>query len=968
MSTSSYKKPVGTLKPQQSKTDKPQTTSQALSFSLIIPVDHQKESIPFLIESFQKTRPESQKNMEIVLVGQSNDPAVKLIQENSFCADLIQQKKLSIIPSTTPNAFATGLANATKKYAVLFNIQHLAKPINLNDLFLVKRPENKENIAIYFNFSNENVKKLNILSPLSLMNTQYARYAFADAPAEGFENMVYYKLKKSGADVSLATISQNHPYSSKAAAPSFLQKTFSSITNCFKWNYILPLNELKSKPHLEFDFIKENSIYRFIFSALITLMFFGMSWLSLDAGISGDEPVQYEYAQKVVKYYTSMGKDTTALAYSDSYHMPFYGSSFDNITAFYNNFFHVDNIYETRHVMNALCGWATILFAGLLVLLIGGGWRAGIITILLLFLSPRFLGHSFNNPKDIPFAMGYIMAIYFIVRFLKTLPEIKIKSLLYIALGIAIAISVRIGGLLLVAYLFLFAGMYFLIYTKGKIFKKDNFNFMFRLIFILGGVSLAGYLIGLILWPYALQSPFKHPFEALKLMENFATSLRQIFEGKIIWSDHAPWNYLPKYIFITIPIAVILGFALFCALFFQAMKKYSFMWMFILLFAFAFPIFYIIYKHSNVYGGWRHVIFAYPTLVVASALGYETLLRLLKNNIARIVTLVVLAVLLFLPLKHIIKNHPHEYVYYNEIVGGLDKAWGFYETDYYYNGIRAGAEWLKKDLNLKDMPKPAKKIVIGSNHLQILNYYFRHDTDKVDFAYIRYFERGNVDWDYAIFVNSYMDPYQLQKNIFPPKNTIYSVTVDGKPICIVLKRGDKSDLLGSQYAARHSVDTAITYLNRAIKDVPTNEAALLNLTEIYMNMQKYDTALKVANQLLAVYPDYENGLNYQGFIYMYKNDLDNALKTFQHIIRVNFKFVYGYFGMAQVYLRKNDANSAINYLKQAIDINQGFKPAYMTLAQIYQFQAQQKSQQGDKNGAQESMAEAQKYADIAKQL
>ncbi len=967
MSTSFPKKPGGNTKSASVKSDKQQVPSQAFSFSLLIPIDNQKDSIPFLLESLQKIRPESQKNIEILIIGASNNSEALQIKENSFCNELIQNQKLKFVDSNNQNPFYAGLILAEKKYSVLFDITQLNKAVNLNDLFLVKRPVNKENIAIYFNFSNENVKKVNINSKMVLLNTLSGRYAFSNSSLKLDASSIGYKLKKSDVDISCATISQNSPYSTISTAPGFLSKCISKIKNCISWNYVLPIKELNTKPDLEFDFIKENSIYRFIFSSLITLMFFGMAWLSTNAGMSGDEPVQYEYAQKVYKYYTSLGKDTTALQYSDSYNMPFYGSSFDNITAFYNNIFKVDGVYETRHVMNALTGWGTIFFAGLLALLIGG-YRAGIITILLMFLSPRFLGHSFNNPKDIPFALGYIMTIYFIVRFLKTLPEIKMKSLLYIALGIAAAISVRIGGLLLVAYLFLFVGLHYLFITKGKIFKQENFRFMFRLILIMGGVTVVGFLLGLILWPFALQSPLKHPFEALKLMEHFATSLRQIFEGKIIWSDHAPWNYLPKYIFITIPIAVILGFALFCILFYKLLKKHPFSFLFILIFAFAFPIWYIIYKHSNVYGGWRHVIFTYPTLVIASSLGYSAFLDLFKNKIAHIVTVIVLAVLLFLPLKHIIKNHPHEYVYYNEMVGGLDKAYGFYETDYYYHGIREAAEWLKKDLKLSEMPKPAKKITIGSNHFQILSYYFRHDTDKVDFAYIRYFERGNVDWDYAIFVNSYMDPYQLQKGIWPPKNTIYSVKVDYKPICVVLKRNDKSDLLGSQYAAKNSLDTAITFLNKAIVDVPTNEAALLNLTEIYMKLQKYDTALTTVNKLLAVYPDYENGLNFQGWIYFYKNDLDNAEKSFKHIIKVNFKFVYGYFGLAQVYIKKNDLNSAINYLKQAIGINEGFKPAYMTLAQIYQFQAQQKAQSGDKNGAQESMSEAEKYMNIAKQL
>ena len=43
---------------------------------------------------------------------------------------------------------------------------------------------------------------------------------------------------------------------------------------------------------------------------------------------------------------------------------------------------------------------------GLLGMRFGGG-LCGLISMLLLFFSPRFFGHSMNNLKDIPFAVGY---------------------------------------------------------------------------------------------------------------------------------------------------------------------------------------------------------------------------------------------------------------------------------------------------------------------------------------------------------------------------------------------------------------------------------------------------------------------------------------------------------------------------------------------------------------------------------
>ena len=49
------------------------------------------------------------------------------------------------------------------------------------------------------------------------------------------------------------------------------------------------------------------------------------------------------------------------------------------------------------------------------------GWLAGLLALLMIFLTPSFLGHSLMNPKDIPFATGYIMSLFFTYRLLKFL-------------------------------------------------------------------------------------------------------------------------------------------------------------------------------------------------------------------------------------------------------------------------------------------------------------------------------------------------------------------------------------------------------------------------------------------------------------------------------------------------------------------------------------------------------------------
>ena len=52
-----------------------------------------------------------------------------------------------------------------------------------------------------------------------------------------------------------------------------------------------------------------------------------------------------------------------------------------------------------------------------------GGPRAGFLALIFLLLTPNYYGQMFNNPKDIPFAVGAVWATYYMVRILPSLPH-----------------------------------------------------------------------------------------------------------------------------------------------------------------------------------------------------------------------------------------------------------------------------------------------------------------------------------------------------------------------------------------------------------------------------------------------------------------------------------------------------------------------------------------------------------------
>ena len=165
---------------------------------------------------------------------------------------------------------------------------------------------------------------------------------------------------------------------------------------------------------------RESSQWRIAFWVIAAIIAVLLPLMSLDSGVSGDEDIwQYPHAQRIYNFYATGGTDTS---YRTVPEMNPYGMWFEVLGVAVIKMFNIDDYHTARHLMNALMGVLAILFAGLFSKNCKN-WRAGTIVLILLFLSPRFLGHSFNNPKDIPFAAMFMVALYYIHKFILEYPK-----------------------------------------------------------------------------------------------------------------------------------------------------------------------------------------------------------------------------------------------------------------------------------------------------------------------------------------------------------------------------------------------------------------------------------------------------------------------------------------------------------------------------------------------------------------
>ncbi len=643
--------------------------------------------------------------------------------------------------------------------------------------------------------------------------------------------------------------------------------------------------------------------------------------LSLDAGISGDEYLHLRHSYDVIDYYKTFGNDRSALHTPKTF-LKYYGQSFDNAATLISKVFNIDDIFTLRHILNAIAAWLVVLFTYLTARELSNR-KTAVFAVILLLLSPRFIGHSFNNLKDIPFALGFIASLFFILKYLKNLKDSPNYVKVGVMATIAFTISIRPAGLLIIIYLWVFAGIRMLQLQKLNL--KEIWQEAMPLLFI----SVTGYFAGLLFWPYALENPIWHPIQSTIVMTDYYITIRQLFEGTLYWSDQLPWYYLIKYISITIPVAVIAGVTL-SIMYFRAnlFKKSTSLYLSILLFFMLFPLIFILLKSSNVYGGWRHVLFIYPPLVIVSALGYKWLSDKLKNRIAKYLVAGIALLLLSEPALFMARNHPYEIVYFNPLIGGIKGARGNFEMDYYYHSTREAARKLKKYIQTHE----EDNIIVAGNFET--EWFFRNYQAVTDNIYTPYYYKNSKEWDYNIITAAYMTPFSLQSGKWPPENTIITIDVDEVPICAVLKRQTKDDWKAIQFIKEGQLDSAVVLLQNVIYKFPENETAYLELGKIYLKTERYLLAERTFEHCLKVLPGYEPAYYYLAETQFKVGDKKVAIQTLKKLLAINSKYLLAYINLADYYQALDKDQEAIDILNKCLKVKPKYKKAIEKLKEI----------------------------------
>jgi len=432
--------------------------------------------------------------------------------------------------------------------------------------------------------------------------------------------------------------------------------------------------------------------------ALLALFASFVLWRFPDYGVTWDEDLHAYYGELILRYYASWMQDTTALTWWNLY---IYGGAFD-VPATLLTQISPFGYYETRHGFNAAIGILGIVGTWKLAYALGGP-RAALLAAVLLALTPNYLGHMFNNPKDIPFAVGMAWGLYYLVRIAQAWPAVPLSLAARLGLVVGLTAGVRIGGVLLIGYLGLLIGA--LALSRGlaerslRRFVQDGMSGLVR---VLVPVLVVGYPVMLLFWPYAQQAPVANPLAALRDFSHHAYGYQVLLDGTYYWPKDAPWTYVPTYTLLKLPELIVLLIAGASAASLWALTRAA-TWrdtprliaLASLGFAAIFPVAYAIAIDATVFNGMRHFLFILPPIAVIGALMLDRVIdRASAWHLGRALA-GALALYAGYHLSVLARLHPNEYVYYNAFIGGVEGAEGLYKLDYWGNSYAEAVRGLE---------------------------------------------------------------------------------------------------------------------------------------------------------------------------------------------------------------------------------------------------------------------------------
>lgn len=510
-----------------------------------------------------------------------------------------------------------------------------------------------------------------------------------------------------------------------------------------------------------------------------------------DYALSWDEPTRWRSGDVKVDYYDRLFASKDKLEVMRTSPRDLYPGFYDIPLALVRRTFPDQTILLSR-IFNVSFGavavLASICIARILLNGFTGRLNPWIITAssllsgVILLAIPEFYGHIFINPKDVPFAAMYSVALLALLRLAREFPNVRRRSYVMFALATGLVMATRPPGIVFLAYFGVAA-------TAWSIVGDDTRKWTQR-ICSLADFTWRGCLVALVAlcvlfpwWPRAHRNPFMASSEAVSELNGFSATIPVLYDGQIFDAGTTPRFYVFWMFLIKMPewfLLLLLGGAIAAVV---KREKIVAMWRedcrsvflpCLALFTVFFPVLYVFVRHPAIHNGYRHMLYVLPTMTAFGSLIWAFGINAIWGNFKlRILGISLSGLCVFYSISVHVRLHPYQYVYYNSLIGGPEGSLGKYETEYWFTSGREALDVIREYVGREQEQRLEGEIrLFVSGPWQVLDPYL---TD----GYTLSGDAENADF--------YIGNSQMRMDTLLEGKEIGRVERMGLPICIVKK-------------------------------------------------------------------------------------------------------------------------------------------------------------------------------------
>jgi 4-amino-4-deoxy-L-arabinose transferase-like glycosyltransferase len=409
-----------------------------------------------------------------------------------------------------------------------------------------------------------------------------------------------------------------------------------------------------------------------------TLGDFGLTW---DEGVKMFDDAHYADALRRIEPY-----DPRVL------HIPGYFYVVDTLRSLYakalSDLLPDADPVLVHHSFNALLATACLALLYALVLRVSGARRLALWSAIALVLMPQFVGHSQNNPKDLPAVVLFLWAAQLAVA-ASSRPRWRTAVAASFVYGVAL--TTRVSEVLLAPIL----GAWLLL-RRREVWRRQWRGFALGL----AGAGLAAVACWPALWFRGAQV-FALAAERFAVLRGLGVKL--LYLGKLYPWTNVPWHYTAVQLLATLPplhLAGLLALPV-AALRWRARdrEKADALWLGVLWVGLLLGADLLAPLH---YDGVRHLLTALPGLALLAACGADAGLDAIERAVSRQPAWLrgalrwAPALLAALTIVELAPMHPYETAYLNPIArvlaGGPPEQW--LEVEYWGSPYKEGAAWI----------------------------------------------------------------------------------------------------------------------------------------------------------------------------------------------------------------------------------------------------------------------------------